>query len=265
MADPIFSPDGKWMWSGTEWIPAPPISPSVEDEIDEKENHSQAVNNNLSYSQSFNIEDVLNDKVENGIGDLINRNWNLLPKDETGSETEEGRAVLGLIKILFILLLVYVGLGQIFEFTGLDDNEFIKKYYHYIPIAGIIIPTKEPNISMIGIIGEILNICSAFIIVNVIFWGGLLFLSSDIGRATAGIMGGLTNIAEAGAQGKSLPSAISSGNGQQVQGLVQPCQKCNTKVTTLYRFNKCGRILCQNCSGFTCQYCTAGCTGSLIQ
>ena len=24
MADPLFSPDGKWMWSGTEWIPAPP-------------------------------------------------------------------------------------------------------------------------------------------------------------------------------------------------------------------------------------------------
>ena len=26
MADPLFSPDGKWMWSGTEWIPAPPGS-----------------------------------------------------------------------------------------------------------------------------------------------------------------------------------------------------------------------------------------------
>ena len=24
MADPVFSPDGKWMWSGSEWIPAPP-------------------------------------------------------------------------------------------------------------------------------------------------------------------------------------------------------------------------------------------------
>tara|TARA_B110000881_G_C18470673_1_gene461184 strand:+ start:113 stop:829 length:717 start_codon:yes stop_codon:yes gene_type:complete len=24
MADPIFSPDGKWMWAGNEWIPAPP-------------------------------------------------------------------------------------------------------------------------------------------------------------------------------------------------------------------------------------------------
>ena len=248
MADPIFSPDGKWMWSGTEWIPAPPISPSVEDEIDEKENHSQAVNNNFSSSQSFNIEDVLNDKVENGIGDPEN--------SETESETKEGGAVLGLIMILFILLLVYVGLGQIFEFTGLDDAEFIKKYYRYIPAH---------EDSMIGIIGGILNICSAFILINIIFWGGFFFLMSDTGRATVGVMGGLTNIAEAGAQGKSLPSAISSGNGQQVQRLVQPCQKCNTKVTILYRFNKCGRILCQNCSGFTCQHCIAGCTGSLIQ
>ena len=24
MADPIFSPDGKWMWTGSEWIPVPP-------------------------------------------------------------------------------------------------------------------------------------------------------------------------------------------------------------------------------------------------
>ena len=24
MADPIFSPDGKWLWTGTEWIPSPP-------------------------------------------------------------------------------------------------------------------------------------------------------------------------------------------------------------------------------------------------
>ena len=26
MADPVYSPDGKFMWSGTEWIPAPPTS-----------------------------------------------------------------------------------------------------------------------------------------------------------------------------------------------------------------------------------------------
>lgn len=28
MDGPIFSPDGKWMWSGSEWIPAPPPSKS---------------------------------------------------------------------------------------------------------------------------------------------------------------------------------------------------------------------------------------------
>ena len=26
MADPIISPDGEWMWTGSEWIPAPPES-----------------------------------------------------------------------------------------------------------------------------------------------------------------------------------------------------------------------------------------------
>ena len=26
MADPILSPDGKWMWTGSDWIPAPPSS-----------------------------------------------------------------------------------------------------------------------------------------------------------------------------------------------------------------------------------------------
>ena len=26
MAEPIYSPDGKFMWSGSEWIPAPPTS-----------------------------------------------------------------------------------------------------------------------------------------------------------------------------------------------------------------------------------------------
>ena len=31
MADPIFSPDGKWMWTGSEWIPAPPSSASGAD------------------------------------------------------------------------------------------------------------------------------------------------------------------------------------------------------------------------------------------
>jgi len=31
MTDPIISPDGKWMWTGSEWIPAPPTSAPVAD------------------------------------------------------------------------------------------------------------------------------------------------------------------------------------------------------------------------------------------
>ena len=26
---PIYSPDGRWMWSGHEWVPAPPPAPST--------------------------------------------------------------------------------------------------------------------------------------------------------------------------------------------------------------------------------------------
>ena len=34
MSDPIISPDGKWMWTGTDWIPAPPSSnPSPQSNI----------------------------------------------------------------------------------------------------------------------------------------------------------------------------------------------------------------------------------------
>jgi len=31
MTDQMLSPDGKWMWTGSEWIPAPPSSTSGAD------------------------------------------------------------------------------------------------------------------------------------------------------------------------------------------------------------------------------------------
>jgi len=37
MTDPVISPDGKWMWTGSEWIPAPPaaepVSVSMQDSV----------------------------------------------------------------------------------------------------------------------------------------------------------------------------------------------------------------------------------------
>jgi hypothetical protein len=40
MTDPVISPDGKWMWTGTEWIPTPPT-----EESSKKETPSSFVNN----------------------------------------------------------------------------------------------------------------------------------------------------------------------------------------------------------------------------
>jgi hypothetical protein len=34
VSSPTFSPDGKWMWTGSEWIPAPPAETPVEKKID---------------------------------------------------------------------------------------------------------------------------------------------------------------------------------------------------------------------------------------
>ena len=39
MSGPVYSPDGKWMWSGTEWIPVPPTS-----EPPQHESTNQALN-----------------------------------------------------------------------------------------------------------------------------------------------------------------------------------------------------------------------------
>ena len=30
MAESIFSPDGKWMWTGSDWIPAPDLLPPAD-------------------------------------------------------------------------------------------------------------------------------------------------------------------------------------------------------------------------------------------
>ena len=34
MAEPVFSPDGRYMWTGSEWIPAPPESESSTNDVD---------------------------------------------------------------------------------------------------------------------------------------------------------------------------------------------------------------------------------------
>jgi hypothetical protein len=50
MADPIFSPDRKWMWTGSEWIPAPP---SIKDKVPSNINMQDSVmQGNVNFRQN---------------------------------------------------------------------------------------------------------------------------------------------------------------------------------------------------------------------
>jgi tetratricopeptide (TPR) repeat protein len=52
MADPIFSPDGKWMWTGSDWIPAPPSSASGADSTINLED--SMISGNVNVEQNSN-------------------------------------------------------------------------------------------------------------------------------------------------------------------------------------------------------------------
>jgi len=51
MSDPVFSPDGKWMWTGEDWIPAPPSSAEGESSTTQISNSSNSNNQNTTTVQ----------------------------------------------------------------------------------------------------------------------------------------------------------------------------------------------------------------------
>jgi len=55
MADPTFSPDGKWMWNGSEWIPSPPTEEtnSVEQPDYEQNNIVSVAKQSIRNDQNF--------------------------------------------------------------------------------------------------------------------------------------------------------------------------------------------------------------------
>jgi tetratricopeptide (TPR) repeat protein len=63
MAEPIISPDGKWMWTGTEWIPAPPSGKSVSQNQDITDAEilgqiSQSSEGGDNNTQKINLQDI---------------------------------------------------------------------------------------------------------------------------------------------------------------------------------------------------------------
>ena len=59
MSDPIFSPDGQFMWTGSEWIPAPPTS-SQSANVNLKDS---VIGRDVNITQN-NAEDIANAMVQ---------------------------------------------------------------------------------------------------------------------------------------------------------------------------------------------------------
>jgi len=69
MAEPIISPDGKWMWTGGEWIPAPPSGKPVSQNNDINNAEilgeiSQSSEGGDNKNQQINLQDV---KIHKGV------------------------------------------------------------------------------------------------------------------------------------------------------------------------------------------------------
>ena len=70
MAEPILSPDGKWMWTGSEWIPAPPPSASVADSTINLQDSMMSGNVNVEQN-SNEASSTINLKDSAMSGDIV--------------------------------------------------------------------------------------------------------------------------------------------------------------------------------------------------
>ena len=90
-----FSPDGKWMWNGREWIPAPPEhSPPDLEELES--NHE-------------------NDSIHSIQGNSSSGVSQILPESKISAAP-----LVGTVAIFISLILPYISIIDIWEYSGLD-------------------------------------------------------------------------------------------------------------------------------------------------
>ena len=115
MSDPVISPDGKWMWTGNEWIPAPPSD--------------ETINSNEKYAN----EDLIAEE-----NDLTNdsKNTPYVVNDFTVSKSKKPVYVIAIILLLSSIVSGYfisnresnssnVESSQEVVYTSVDDVEII--------------------------------------------------------------------------------------------------------------------------------------------
>ena len=69
MTDPVISPDGKWMWTGSEWIPSPPTSAPTADSTINLEDSMMSGNVNVEQN-SNDVSSTINLKDSAMSGDI---------------------------------------------------------------------------------------------------------------------------------------------------------------------------------------------------
>lgn len=302
MADPIFSPDGKWMWTGNEWIPAPPST------------HSQTANISSSETEPDRLQ-VINSDTDVEQSNHLVRETQVAEENAEFPEIEVPSIRMFSTKMSQSTYLIYWSIGIVLialalRWTdGIFWNTALLILGGYAIIECLIVTTKfrkKNKLSQYSLPWKvhILTTASLWLVVYLvedaiprkdvpgtefgapfespiagIFWlVGLLSvlvytvilsirflkqnpaiieqIKADI-ATTVGIVGGAVQLSQG-----QMPEFNSN---NQTKRVSQPCHSCNNKMKIMYRFSKCGRVLCSSCSqGFSCKNCAVGCIATQI-
>lgn len=296
MSDPVFSPDGSWMWTGNEWIPAPPDTPSEKIDV-------SVIETEVSVIQDFNIDSTI--EQVNDLGEETSE----IVDDENTLEFEVPTITIFSIKYTQSFYLVAWSIGMILIALSLDwfdgiiwniilllgayeiiECSFLTikfrkknklgqyslpwKVHIFTTISlWLVIYLMIDNIHASGNLGRHIGMVGAYAWFSALMFCIYLTLIpittmidrnpkvldgiKNISAATVGVMGGMVQLSQG-----QMPQINSN---SQTQRLIQTCHGCNKKMKIMYRFSKCGRVLCNSCSGgFTCKYCSVGCVATQI-
>jgi hypothetical protein len=136
MADSIISPDGKWMWTGDDWIPAPPSSESeVQQNINFKDSAIGGdinINNNSTSDFITGINHLLE-----GLGVKEHPTLaKVFPKQETNKDEVDDAQLIALTKMMLLSIMelsdfVYDLIPHLFDMNqnNLVRGCFLRLYY----------------------------------------------------------------------------------------------------------------------------------------
>jgi hypothetical protein len=151
MAEPTFSPDGKWMWNGEEWIPAPPGS--------QHEQGSESVYPTQS-SVKEKVASVVEKVVDNGNEAAIEQLTILIDQLEEKNTLYRNQKKIGRIDGVMAMLTYFTGFFIVFYpiYTSKDPSELPSFYdlLWLIPILIFVLGIKKRRdlVKELGIKGK---------------------------------------------------------------------------------------------------------------